>query len=386
MLLNLAILFAVANLIAIALIPYFSAPQRHAWLIDKYGFDLLSRGYPGWKRSDLQEFLFETSNWVSTFEPFTQFKPAVVHERFINMSPDGFRIGAQQSSWPPASSTINVFFFGGSTTMGVGVPDRQTIPSYFQIAANQCSSKVAVYNFGRGLFEQLLLKGRVPTVAIFLDGLNDSSHANGEPQWTSDFRQYMATIVTGYASEPDLGRLLTSRLPIAQLISLMSHREPGLRDVPDTVVPDTSTQMTYVASRPVTITPDIGDLQAAQAVVDRMRVNRQMIEALATRFGVKTLFVLQPVPMFGYDLRYMNVFKGDANVFGEHLSASAVYALLEKNKEDRIDTLWLGDIQRGFSKNLYVDRVHYTAAFNDDIGRRILSSIIADGFISCDRK
>ncbi|HLH11507.1 MAG TPA: SGNH/GDSL hydrolase family protein [Methylovirgula sp.] len=399
MLLNFILLFLVVNLglAWISPAPYGSAAPEPPglWLAQKYGFARLSHAYPGWKLGDLREFFTETNiGTVSAFEPFTQFRPIAGHSRFINISPDGFRIGRAQAPWPPLPSGINIFFFGGSTTLGVGVPDDRTIASDFQSLARQCNPAVSVYNFGRAfyfstqeriLFQQLLLQGHVPAIAIFLDGLNDFHFDDGQPEWTDRLQNFMA-------GRPDVGllfRQLAPRVPIGRWIGNMLAEgqrhallAPGGSD--ETIIPDTSTRASYEAPAPITLEPDANDVSRAQAVVQRLLRNEGMTENLGKTFGVKVLNVLQPVPTFGYDLRYLNIFSGDIGQFAPFRLTAAGYKILEQaGPTGRGEALWLGDMQRARMQNLYVDDVHYTEAFSREIAERIFKETIARNLFAC---
>ena len=50
------------------------------------------------------------------------------------------------------------------------------------------------------------------------------------------------------------------------------------------------------------------------------------------------------------------------------------------SENDRI--LWLGDMQAERHENLYVDSLHYTAAFTKDIAGEIRNALIARGLLS----
>ncbi len=280
--------------------------------------------------------------------------------------------------------------------MGVGLPDDQTISSHFQGLARQCNPKVSVYNFGRGwyfstqeriLFEQLLLQGRIPNIAIFIDGLNDFHFAAGTPQWSDQLREFM----DGFWDH-DLGRTarhVAAQLPIARLFARVSDQVRSREarkplEGGDRTIPDVSRQMAYDAPAPITVEPTNLELSLARPVVQRLLVNHRITEALGQAFGTKVLNVLQPVPAFGYDLRYLNVFKGDVALFGASRESAAGYRLLsEGGQEAKGGALWLGDIQRGRAQNLYVDQVHYTDAFSRELAQRLLDEIIARGFLVC---
>lgn len=77
-----------------------------------------------------------------------------------------------------------VWFYGGSTTYGIGVPWWETIPSKFVEVADHEGICVVAINFGvpyhysrqEAIYFSLnLMKERAPDVVVFLDGLNDLS-------------------------------------------------------------------------------------------------------------------------------------------------------------------------------------------------------------------
>src|SRR5688500_605353 len=184
-LLNTIALIVVVNVAAAAWLRFRrDEPVKYerAWLIDGYGLDTLARNYPGMSREDVTTLLHETSNWIQEYEPFTGFRPVTRRDRFITISPDGFRPVPQQGSWPPPAGGTTIFLFGGSTMMGAGVPDDATIAAHLRTELAPCNPEVSIYNFGRGfyfssqeriLFEQLLLAGRRPALAVFFAGLDD---------------------------------------------------------------------------------------------------------------------------------------------------------------------------------------------------------------------
>jgi hypothetical protein len=81
-----------------------------------------------------------------------------------------------------------IFLFGGSTTMGMHVADKDTYASFLAFALNEGADNIHFYrisNFGRIghtptqevlLFYDLLRLGRVPHLAVFMDGLNKGSN------------------------------------------------------------------------------------------------------------------------------------------------------------------------------------------------------------------
>jgi hypothetical protein len=131
-----------------------------------------------------------------------------------------------------------------------------------------------MYNFGRGsysssqeriLFEQLLLRGFRPNVALFVDGLNDFfSHAD-EPYFNESFQQLF--------NDRSLARPATiplERLPLYQAVQRMKH-----------VLMHTGAPLYTEDSQ-----DRFNDPQLLDRVIARYRDNKKMIEALADAYQV----------------------------------------------------------------------------------------------------
>lgn len=391
--LNTVVLAVLVNLLALLALwwldrgrPSSSHRYERAWLIEAYGFETLARAYPGFAHHDLEEFLYETSNWFNEFEPFTGFRPVERHDRFITIDRAGFRPVPQQGPWPPDRQAFNVFLFGGSTMMGAGVPDDQTIAAHVQRTLADCRRPVRVYNFGRGyyfstqeriLFEQHLLSGRVPDAAIFLDGLNDFYYADGIPEFTPQFARLMAEGNTRTGTRgvgASVGETARA-LPLLRLLSRMGV----VRTTPSPIVEDRAADES--SGRPAD--------EMIDDVIARWRRNKEMIESVAHRHGVNVLMVWQPVPTYGYDVTALNVYRPAVDLFGRHRLSGIGYqrvGALAARSELGMRVLWLGDLQRNRSENLYVDAVHYTGGFSAEIAERIAAFATAHAIVPCDHR
>ena len=295
----------------------------------------LARIYPGWSREEVTSLVQESRRRKLEYRAFSQFGEGRYAGRYVNVSEHGFRRSRAQGPWPMSPSATNLWIFGGSTTFGYGLPDDETVPSFVQqaLARELPGATVAVYNFGQGfyyssqelaLFYSLLLSQDVlPTVAVFVDGVNESMR---EPFYSEALR----TMV----------------------------RAPYLAP--------------YARVRPV-------PLADGEQVVARYLENRRLIESWCAVHGIRPLFVWQPSPAWKYDLRY-HLFPSDdfapANVGGALLGQSPHYAAMERHlaRSDlgaARDFLNLAGIQEGRREPLYVDHVHYTAELSREIGERI---------------
>jgi hypothetical protein len=238
---------------------------------------------------------------------------------------------------------------------------------------------VAVYNFGRPqyfstqervLFKQLIVTGPVPKVALFIDGLNDFYHANGLPNWTE--------AIAGMVEHAnDRGGMrwaaadLLHRLPLTRAAAAVGRK---LR------------RLSSRAPRGETAGHPSADPGILRQVIARWVVNKRLDEAVARDHGIRTLFVWQPVPTYRYDLSQHTLSRGNVDYFGEHGRSRDGYALMESLRPTLglgPEVLWLDGIQEGRRENLYVDSVHYTEAFSDEIAARIADHLRQQGIVHC---
>jgi hypothetical protein len=349
--LRFTVLFVAANLIlAVPLLLMERTPADV--LEDLYG-DLLPAVYPHLSSEEREALINETWSRPWVYDPWTQFREREGRGQYVSVSEHGFRGSA--APWPPPEGDTTVFLFGGSTTFGYGVTDDQALGVRLQQQLAKVGRPLRVYNFGSGsffssqeraLFERLLLESRGPDIAVFFDGVNEFNHPTGLPAFTSQLAAAMAEQVERGRARRAL--LATARwLPVTRLLGRALDRL-GLRD----------------GGEP----PPPRDETTAARVVSRYLENRRMIQAIAREYGVKTLFVWQPIPVYDLDLR--------RHPFSDRLSVDDMryavtgYDLMESRREEP-GFLWLGNLHAEAADPLYVDLVHYSPQFIDLIAERI---------------
>jgi len=363
-LLNVVVLFVLANLV---LWPFARSRDPEGVrlpIIERYGMEKLGEVYAPLSPKEIEALLRETWSRPYAYEPFTQFKERPHGGKFVNVSEHGFRVGAGQGPWPPDPNVTNVFLFGGSTAFGYGVADGDTIGSHLQRALDGRGGRtVRVYNFGRGhyyssqervLFERLLAAGSAPQIAIFLDGLNEFFYSDDEPLYTG----LLARVMDGTEPPPPTW---IDRLPLVRAARRLLGEPAAPSPAP---------------------AKHADEAEVSRRVVDRYLGNRAGIEAVARSAGVVPVFVWQPVPMYGWDDGH-HLFRGNG-YGGDHRHAAAGYAYLRKLLEEKPlppSFLWLAELQRGRAEPLYVDQVHYTAAFSRDLANAIAAEIEAIGLL-----
>lgn len=337
----------------------------------KYGQFRVASLYPNFSAREIDALLNETWSRPFTFEPYTQFKEAQFQGDYVNVTNVGFRKLKNQGPWPPQQNSFNIFLFGGSTTFGYGVADDETIASYLQeCLTTKLDRDVRVYNFGRGhyystqeriLFEQLLSSGVVPSMAIFIDGLNDFWHNDDQPLYAHRFQEFMASgkfMANGKANDNAGGRGLIWSLPLMRAVGDLQAafakkaRQSG-----------TSEKNNDRYNDPVVIA----------RVIKKYLANKSLIEAVSRAFGVSPFFVWQPVPTYHYEQKYHPFADGG---YGRHTYSIFGYEHMAKLESDMLlgsNFLWCADLQKDANEPLYVDKVHYSAKFS-----KVIAAAIAD--------
>jgi lysophospholipase L1-like esterase len=307
---------------------------------------VLKGAYPHMSAPEIGRLLAETRALTYVYEPFTQFREAPCQGTYVNISSNGFRMTQGQGPWPPSPDHYNVFVFGGSTTLGAGVADGETVPSRLrEYLARHFREQVSVYNFGRVAYfstqeriflEQLLVAKHRPALAVFIDGLNDNIFRDGRPMYTDSMREMFRRVRLDNGPTDSLA-VHAKSLPMGRLARWVLDK--------------------WVL--PATPPPFLLGENPAQEVVERYLRNKELIESVCSRAGVQSVFIWQPIPVLKCEEK-LRPFTRDVG----WEPVKQVYQLLEElGQKGRLGTnfLWCADIQQGAQVTLYVDRFHYSA-------------------------
>ena len=359
--LNSIIVLLILNLIASGIIDFRGYLQKRTDAAKgRYSFkkyeDPVKQLFPNLDKDDINTLLAEIRHVSQVFDTYTQFKEKPFVGKFVNVDVHGFRPIKNQGPWPPNPDSTNIFVFGGSTTFGYGVTDHETIPSCLQeILTAGYQGKIRVYNFGRGgyisvqekiLFEKLIEAGIIPKVAIFIDGLNDLGYGDDDPPHTKELTKYMDE-----GEKPPLTNCVM-QMPIFKLI--FGHS----KDVANSHKRDQAER--------------IGN------AIRRYEINREIIQAISKWFGVKPLFVWQPIPVYKCDNNYNLFANFDYDGYMPYLRAGYQDMAQHVAKlQFGDDFLWLADIQEGLHKSLYADAIHYSPYLCHIIAQKIVDNLEA---------
>lgn len=314
--------------------------------------------FPEMSDMQVKQLLSESFNRKFDYEPFTGFKESSFSGSFVNISSTGFRLSKNQGPWPPDEKNLNIFLFGGSTTFNYGVSDDQTIASYLQMKLKKTTEKiVCVYNFGRSnyyssqeliLFERLVLSGIKPDIAIFIDGLNDFVFFEDQPAYS----QIVDKLFSGDYNQTDYHLLeLIKQQPLSKLLNELI------------VIPIKS------KARKQAIEKNYSNPQASNTVIDRYLKTKHLTEIVAEAYDVKTVFVIQPVPV------YNSKIQPSVNLENLNYVKYGYLKLSGLHKDQQLDNniLWAADLQEQFDEVLFVDNIHYSNFFSEK-----LAELIAD--------
>ncbi|CAA7621668.1 SGNH/GDSL hydrolase family protein [Magnetospirillum sp. UT-4] len=315
---------------------------------------------------DLKTALLEEGRPVA-YLPFAEYMERPVRGRHLVVNADGRRSNTAAEEALTAGPS-SIYVFGGSTTFGYGVLNHETIPAHLeQVLRENGHAGWRVHNFGaasyystpeRVRFLQMLNAGHIPGVAVFIDGLNDFHYAEvPDRSGASDQIEHnFNPTAADHARE-----IVRAAAKYSYTIDLLGQL--ARRFLPASPAPASAT----VA--PVEV-DEVGP------AITRLSNNRRMLAAVGREFGIRMLFVQQPVPTYRYDPARgtvpLDFFKAG---IGKHTRSGQAYQRLAATRAagGLADVLWLADL--AIDAPMYVDTVHYSSAFNRRIAEEIYGAL-----------
>ncbi len=284
------------------------------------------------------------------YEPWVEFRNIDYTGRYVNIQ-NAIRKSIPSAYFNPASKdTLDIYFFGGSTTFGFNLADEETIPSQFVKLYRERypnAKSIRVYNFGTPtyysyqelmLFTKLLFRGDRPGAVVFLDGVNDFWFAKA-----SYYNQSYFSYVLRQVFNQDL--LTTGKFNFKDTAERM-FRDPTdipLKPFNDTLIAHYLTNIT----------------------------NAEMMARLA---GAKSYFFCQPVPFY----KYPNQQKDPICFKDQHTRFEYIYPILEKKAGSLPNFSFLGNLLENETGYPFVDGLHYSPAFTKKVVEQILVVMMKD--------
>jgi hypothetical protein len=295
---------------------------------------------------------------LADYEPFVEFLLKPYRGKHVNISELGFRYSGD-SSRTLAVSGKKIFVFGGSTTFGAGVSNKETIPAYLEAEfRNAGKQDIFVYNFGtvghfstqeRVFFERLINQGHVPNAVVFIDGLNDFVFCQIPDSTSMSIR--IRRILSGQ-SGVTLAQTYERRSSIIKLIRYYKKGTSVAKDAPNADC--------------------TGEEDQTKRIVQRLDSNRRMAAGVANAFGTIPVFVHQPIAAYAYDnaLRPVPMRENLSTPWKQNRRGYEIFrGMRERGEAFNENVLWLEEAT--ITENMYIDEVHYSPHFNRHIARQI---------------
>jgi len=284
------------------------------------------------------------------YEPWIEFRNIDYSGQFVNVS------NAVRKSLPDAyynsvsRDTIDIYFFGGSTTFGFNLSDQETIPSQFvkEYQHQHANGKsIRVHNFGTPtyysfqellLFTNLIFKGDRPDVVVFLDGVNDFWFAKA-----SYYNQSYFSYILRQVFSQDL--LTTGKF--------------NFKDTADRMFKDPT---------------DIPLQKYNDTLIAHYLSNIRNAKMMADMIGAKSYFFCQPVPFY----KYPNQQKDPICFKDQHTRYDYIYPIMEKSADSASNFFFLGNMLEHESGYPFVDGLHYSPSFSKKIVLQMLTVMQKD--------
>ncbi len=227
-------------------------------------------------------------HWVRLYKDYVGFREAPYKSATVNIDKDGLRTTVGNCERPDAKA---IYVFGGSTMLGVGVPDPYTIPAYLARQFNGEGNCVKIINFGGGWWQSsqalaqftvLLREGGRPVAALFYDGINDIDAVSYGGKVGG--RDPSAEVRFNHSAE-----LRDDRISLRQFLLSNSKALTAFERM-------MSPPPVKGKGNPFRLTPQQIQMVAPQ-IVAAYETNVRMTMAIAEQFNVPVFFFLQPFPL-----------------------------------------------------------------------------------------
>ncbi|WP_165069205.1 SGNH/GDSL hydrolase family protein [Paludisphaera rhizosphaerae] len=329
---------------------------------------LIRDGYGGesWPVQHRRELEALSDRW----EPYTYFRQRPFQGSTIHIDDQGRR-----AVWKPPEDgkpRLKLLVLGGSSLWGFGARDDETIPSLLARYLHDRGVAVEVRNLAEigyvstqevVALARELQAGYRPDVVLFYDGVNDSA---------STLLEGKAGLTTNERNRAREFNLLQSpaRATVAALGKLVA--DSALRRTAEAVARRVVGPVDPTPALPAVVPDDL-----ARAVVDAYQANMELVDALAARYGFRTLFAWQPAV---FDRASPTPFEREEAAKYAWLAPifERVGAELEKREslKSRSDFLDLRPLFKDSPDLIFIDYCHTTERANAQIAERLTTPVL----------
>ncbi|MEJ2491119.1 MAG: hypothetical protein P8Y84_05810 [Desulfuromonadales bacterium] len=258
---------------------------------------------------DISGLLEESWKRPMIYSDWVGFKERPISGEFVNISPEGFRYSGNKSLTLNSEGNFGRAYYYSSQELA--------------------------------LLTHLIRKNKIPSIAIFIDGLN-------EGQKNPYFSHQMKKLFVAYNYEPwKRFKYFIEKTSLFKILNIFIY---GNKD--------------FNLTRP---------LVSEKESVRIYQTNKKMINALAKKHKFKTYFFIQPVP--GYKNKFENHKFMPDDINEERIEwETTKMKLLEITTEDK-NSFDFTALLSGYEKQPFVDAVHYTEDVSRKLAKRISTAI-----------
>lgn len=304
--------------------------------------------------NDFANHSFHSPGGEYSYYPRIEYVEALFSSPNLSINADKNDINNRTSSTDPQKNErrYHIYCFGGSTTFGSFVADKETWPAYLEkvLGDDFCIKNYGVSGYTAtqetDLFISLLKLGHRPSLVIFMDGVNTGPAYDGSDishDISSRFDQQEASFSF---------RKMLGQLPLVRFLQSQSFQSPlGDADLGPMELPGGK----------------YNDIMTSR-FVENSRIRKSVSES----YGIDIIQVMQPNVFVKYDFKHLNDFHR------RHISKETIqnyqnmYQGVLHSDTSFVDFSRLFD---EYGKPALVDGMHYSPGFNKFIAVRLTTLI-----------
>ena len=307
------------------------------------------------------------------------------HKNEYSESKDSLRKTTQPLKNDISNCSIKktVWFFGGSTTYGYGIPWEDTIPSKIVDIGLENKTCIFAKNFGIPTFYSLqeaiyfsseLAKSKInkPDIVIFIDGLNDfaqpKTSINQEPHLTPALK-------SSFNPNDDKRNDFPIEIKFKNNISLIDYISSKLR----TNINNNIYRENYK------LPEKYNEEKVALEIANKIIENNSFVSKLCDIYEINCYQFIQPISSIKYnpleeEKITQNFWKNNENIaYRYKIGYKELAKLIQINKFNSLKIVDISDVFINYKNGIpYVDSGHYSPRGSKNIAMKIYETINKD--------
>ncbi len=371
-----AIIFIVLNILSYILLPYLPSSNRKLATYlsnDAEGFakDLYTEMPAGYFEDVFTDVISYFQQGQSYF-PHTEYCETPFRSKTLNIVTDptgiSYRSGFEPCFTQPDSSTTRIYVFGGSTSFGSFVADKESWPAQLNKILNEKGKPVEVVNYAvQGgcvteeflRFYDLVKLGHRPALVIVMDGVNLGGQADvsrySNAIYNRIYEWQQSKIANAYVTR------LFLNLPVMKALVALA---PGK-------VLEYLYSMKYTEDNGTSPLESKNDPQLVRNYINRFNAGISDFQYLCNKHHIKFLYFLQPNAFYNYPRQSPEIENPD---FSKDLDTIFTGVKLANPNQ----VLDLSNLFSKYGKKAIVDNCHYSVAFNTFVATEVAGYIKID--------